>query len=190
MAATRHKEAAMRSFSKVLIPTIAGALVLAACGSSSSTSTTASSQPATAASARTQSVALVKTASNAKLGMTVLVNAHGLTLYHLSGEGNGKFICTSAACLKVWHPLTEAGAIPAGPVSSLSQVKRPGGPTQVAYKGMPLYAFAQDTAPGQANGQGIKDVGTWSAVSTSRTPAAGPAKPAKPAKPAGGGYAY
>lgn len=36
----------------------------------------------------------------------------------------------------------------------------------MTYKGMPLYTFAEDTAPGQAKGQGIKDVGTWNAVTT------------------------
>jgi hypothetical protein len=34
----------------------------------------------------------VKTASNS-LG-TILVDSQGMTLYHLSGEQNGKFICT------------------------------------------------------------------------------------------------
>jgi predicted lipoprotein with Yx(FWY)xxD motif len=69
--------------------------------------------------------------------------------------------------VKVWHPLTvSAGAAPRGSVPSLGTVMRPNGVEQVTYKGMPLYTFAQDTAPGQANGEGIKDVGTWNAVTT------------------------
>src|SRR5262249_11303659 len=79
----------------------------------------------------------------------------------------GKFICTNSACLQVWHPLTvTAASTPTGSVA-LATVKRPDGSVQVTYKGEPLYTFAQDTAAGQANGQGIKDVGTWSAVTTS-----------------------
>jgi hypothetical protein len=90
-----------------------------------------------------------------------------MTLYALSGESSGKFICTTSACVGIWHPLKASGpGTPTGSVSSLSTVKRPDGSIQVAYKGMPLYTFAQDTKPGQTNGQGVKDVGTWSVVST------------------------
>ena len=56
------------------------------------------------------------------------------------------------------------GRTPSGGVGSLGTVKRPDGTEQVTYKGMPLYTFAQDQKPGDAGGQGIKDVGTWTAV--------------------------
>jgi predicted lipoprotein with Yx(FWY)xxD motif len=181
----------MRQLTKVIVPTIAASLLLAACGSSSSSTSTnssaASAPPAPASSGSTAS--LVKTASNATLGATILVNAQGMTLYRLSGEQNGKWICTSAACVQVWHPLTgSAGATLTG---SLGTVKRPDGTTQVAYKGMPLYTFAQDQKAGDAKGQGIKDVGTWSAITTGA-----PAKSATPSAPpttstsSGGGYGY
>jgi predicted lipoprotein with Yx(FWY)xxD motif len=154
----------MRQTIRYLIPAFAASVLLAACGSSSSSTTgssAASSQPA----ASQASSAVVKTASNAKLGATVLVDARGMTLYSLSVEQNGKFICTSAACVGVWHPLAaQSGSTPSGSVGSLATVKRPDGTVQVTYKGMPLYTFAQDMAPGDANGQGIKDVGTWNAV--------------------------
>jgi predicted lipoprotein with Yx(FWY)xxD motif len=150
---------------KLLATAIAASALLAACGSSSSKSTASSaaqSQPAPTQSS--SSSALVKTASNGTLKATVLVNAQGMTLYHLSGEQKGKFICTNSACLQVWHPLAVTAArTPTGSVA-LATVKRPDGSVQVTYKGEPLYTFAQDTAPGQANGEGIKDVGTWNAV--------------------------
>ena len=38
--------------------------------------------------------ALVKTAHNATLGRTILVTRNGLTLYSLSAERHGRFICT------------------------------------------------------------------------------------------------
>jgi predicted lipoprotein with Yx(FWY)xxD motif len=93
-----------------------------------------------------------------------------MTLYTLTAEHNGKFICSSSACTAIWHPLTvPAGTKPkAARLSSLGVVKRPDGTTQVAYRGMPLYTYAKDTSPGQANGEGIKDVGTWKAVIVSR----------------------
>jgi predicted lipoprotein with Yx(FWY)xxD motif len=205
------KRSRMRQTVKVLIPTLALSALLAACGSSSSSSTSSAASPTPAPQVSTPSQAstvthgaTVKSAANAKLGATVLVNARGMTLYSLSGEQNGKFICTSAACVQVWHPLAvSAGGTASGPVGHLSTVKRPGGALQVAYKGLPLYTFAQDRAPGDANGEGIKDVGTWNAVATSTSsaapatapspmpsPAPAPTPAPSPAPSGGGSYGY
>jgi predicted lipoprotein with Yx(FWY)xxD motif len=113
---------------------------------------------------------VAKEAQNATLGKTVLTNMAGRTLYSLSVEKNGKFICTGS-CLSVWHPLTvPAGVKPMGPVK-LGTVERPEGGTQVTYKGRPLYRFGGDTKAGEANGEGIKDVGTWHAAATARAAA-------------------
>jgi predicted lipoprotein with Yx(FWY)xxD motif len=118
-----------------------------------------------------------------------------LTLYHLSGEEKGKFICTSSACTQVWHPLAASGT-PGGAVGSLGTVTRPDGTQQVTYKGLPLYTFAQDQAPGEAKGQGIKDVGTWTAVTVSSSttgssaPATAPAQSPSPSSGGGSRYGY
>jgi predicted lipoprotein with Yx(FWY)xxD motif len=129
-------------------------------------------------------------AENATLGKTVLTTTKGRTLYSLSVEKNGKFICT-ASCLSVWHPLmVPMGVHPTGPVK-LGTVERPEGGTQVTYKGRPLYRFGGDTKAGQANGEGIKDVGTWHAASAPQK-AAEPAPQPQPQPespyPYGGGY--
>ncbi len=134
-------------------------LALAACGSSGSGSSSSASNASASSSA---SSATVRTASVPAAGGTVLVDSSGMTLYHLGGEAPGRFICTGS-CMVVWHPLTvSSGATPSG-VSALGIVRRPEGTMQVTYKGEPLYTFASDK-PGQASGQGLKDVGTWSAV--------------------------
>jgi predicted lipoprotein with Yx(FWY)xxD motif len=186
----------MRNLVKLSLPAVAASLLLAACGSSSPSNTTSSAAANVKPAAQTSSSsgAMVKTVSNATLG-TVLTDSQGMTLYHLSGEQNGKFVCTSAACLGVWHPLiaTSGGSSGSG-VGSLGTVKRSNGTTQVTYKGAPLYTFARDKQPGETNGQGIKDVGTWSAATTGST-AAAPAAASAPAssgetKSSGGGYAY
>jgi predicted lipoprotein with Yx(FWY)xxD motif len=204
----------MRPTLKILVPAVFASVILAACGSSSKGSASSSSAtaaaPSSAAASSEGASSLVKTASNATLGATVLTDARGMTLYRLSGEHAGKFICTSTGCLGVWHPLSaSAGSTPAGSVGSLGTIKRPDGTEQVTYKGMPLYTFASDQQPGQAKGEGLKDVGTWNAVkasassassassapSTAATQTSAPAEAAPPAEttpPAksGGSYGY
>jgi predicted lipoprotein with Yx(FWY)xxD motif len=115
--------------------------------------------------AASRAVVVVKTAKNAKLGETILVGLNGHTLYHLSVEKKGKFICTNKTCLSLWHPLVvRKGVKPAG-VTGLSTVRRPDGRRQVAFRGGPLYFFVQDKKRGDVNGEGFKDVGTWHAAS-------------------------
>lgn len=183
----------MRHLLKLSMPAIAASLLVAACGSSSSSNTTSSAaSPTPAAQTSSGASTIVKAGSSSTLG-TVLVDSQGMTLYHLSGEQNGKFICTSSACVGIWHPLTVAsGTTPNGKVGSLGTVKRPDGTMQVTYKGTPLYTFTQDKQPGESTGQGIKDVGTWSAVTiSSPTPTSSTSStPAPPASSSGGGYGY
>jgi predicted lipoprotein with Yx(FWY)xxD motif len=107
---------------------------------------------------------VVKEANNSSLGHTVLTANNGLTLYSLSVEKNGKFIC-KGSCLKDWFPLVvAAGVKPTGPVA-LGTVRRPDGRRQVTFEGRPLYTFDGDSKKGDATGEGIKDVGTWHAAS-------------------------
>jgi predicted lipoprotein with Yx(FWY)xxD motif len=185
----------MRLSMKLILPTIAVSALIAACGGSSSSNNASSSATTQAAAAATEggSVAVVKTATSPSLHKVVLVNSQGMTLYALSGEQGGKFICSNSACEGVWHPLTvSSGSTPTGTVSSLSVVKRPNGTTQVTYKGLPLYTFAQDHAAGEANGQGVKDVGTWGAVTASGEGSSAAATTTSSASGEGGagGYGY
>ena len=104
---------------------------------------------------------VVKTVKNKALGKNILVDLKGLTLYSLSAEKNGRFICTDAFCKSLWTPLVLAkGTKPAG-AHLLATVKRPDGRTQVTYKGLPLYTFNEDNKPGDIKGNGFKDVGIW-----------------------------
>jgi predicted lipoprotein with Yx(FWY)xxD motif len=98
-------------------------------------------------------------------GKRVLAAPNGHTLYSLSVEKKGRFVCTkSSGCLALWKPLlVPKGGSVVGPVK-LGSIERPEGGRQVTYRGRPLYAFLQDSGPGKANGEGFKDVGTWHAV--------------------------
>ncbi|HEX4186915.1 MAG TPA: hypothetical protein VHY83_03355 [Solirubrobacteraceae bacterium] len=158
----------------LLSPALAAslALALAACGSSNSYGGGSSSSVATTSSPAAAGAAVVKTASNGSLGATVLTDANGMTLYSLSAEQNGRFICTTAPCTQAWHVLlAPSSGAPAG-VASLATITRPDGTKQVTYKGLPLYTFAADQRPGDAKGQGVKDVGTWSAATVGTAAAA------------------
>jgi predicted lipoprotein with Yx(FWY)xxD motif len=128
--------------------------------------------PASASAATSKRVA--KQAENATLGRTILTTTKGHTLYSLSAETGGRFICTGT-CLSTWRPLVlPAGHRPTGPVK-LGTIERPDGRTQVTFKGRPLYSFYGDTKQGDVNGEGIKDVGTWHAAVTAK--AASPPEP-------------
>jgi predicted lipoprotein with Yx(FWY)xxD motif len=127
---------------------------------------------------------LVRAQKNTTLHETVLVNRRGLTLYSLSAERRGRFICTTSACLAFWKPLVVAkGTKPSG-AARLGTIRRRDGRMQVTYRGGPLYSFYLDRKPGDAKGEGFKDVGVWHAASLSKT------KPATmpPTSPYGGAY--
>jgi predicted lipoprotein with Yx(FWY)xxD motif len=110
---------------------------------------------------------VAKQAQIPTLGHTILATTSGRTLYSLSAETKGRFICTGA-CASTWRPLVvPAGVKPTGPVK-LATVERPDGRTQVTFKGRPLYSFSGDSKAGDVNGEGIKDVGTWHAAVTGK----------------------
>jgi predicted lipoprotein with Yx(FWY)xxD motif len=136
----------------------------------------------TGAAAAQPTKRVAKEAENTTLNETILTTLKGKTLYSLSAETKGRFICTGA-CLASWKPLVvPADVKPTGPVA-LSTRKRPDGRTQVTYKGLPLYSFNGDTKPGEANGQGLKDVGTWHAAKVKKTSSAPPPESEPPPYP-------
>jgi predicted lipoprotein with Yx(FWY)xxD motif len=98
-------------------------------------------------------------------GKTLLTTTGGRTLYTLSVEKHGKFVCTmESGCTGIWRPLTVASGVnPEGPVK-LGTIHRPEGTIQVTYRGLPLYTFASDKKAGQVKGEGLKDVGVWHAA--------------------------
>lgn len=137
---------------------------------------------AAGASASGSSKVVAKEAKSESLGATVLTRNNGHTLYSLSVETHGRFVCTGG-CLGTWKPLVvPQGMKPKGPVK-LGTIRRPDGKTQVTFKGRPLYSFDGDAKAGEANGEGFKDVGTWHAAKVagaSASPAPAPEPPPYP----------
>ena len=109
-------------------------------------------------------VRVVMTAKNKTLGKTILVNLRGMTLYSLSAERHGRFICKNSACLALWKPLVVAKGVKPTGVRGLATIRRPDRRIQVTYRGGPLYRFTGDHKRGDVKGNGFKDVGTWRVI--------------------------
>lgn len=96
-----------------------------------------------------------------------LVDGEGRSLYLFTNDtqDSGTSSCTGD-CLVKWPPLLTDGEPVAGTgmdAAMLGTITLPDGTTQVTYNGWPLYYFADDTAPGDALGQGVG--GVWFLVS-------------------------
>jgi predicted lipoprotein with Yx(FWY)xxD motif len=113
-------------------------------------------------------VRVVMTAKNKTLGKTILVNLRGMTLYSLSAERHGRFICKNSACLALWKPLVVAKGVKPTGVRGLATIRRPDRRIQVTYRGGPLYRFTGDHKRGDVKGNGFKDVGVWKVVALSK----------------------
>ncbi len=125
----------------------------------------------------------VGSASNAKLGVVLVVNTQGHTLYALSPETSAHLLCKSAECLSNWPPLTVRSQKVklkdgAGVQGRLGLVRRGRASFQVTLRGMPLYRFAGDHGRDESNGEGLKLLGgTWHAVTAQSGATAKPTQP-------------
>jgi predicted lipoprotein with Yx(FWY)xxD motif len=154
---------------------VAASLVLVACGSSSGSSSSAATTPATSTAAPASSSGTgdgtVDLADNSALGTKILVDSQGRTLYLFEQDTSADQSTCSDACAASWPPFTTKGATKAGSgvdSSQLTTLKRDDGSTQVAYAGHPLYYYSGDSAPGDANGNGIDEFGAeWYAMDSS-----------------------
>ena len=124
-------------------------------------------------------------------GNDALVDADGQTLYSADVEAAGQILCVDA-CTSFWEPIiataSEANEASAEIGKQFAVVDRPDGESQLTYKGLPLYTFAEE-GPGELQGDGFTDdfQGThfeWSAAWTDVSAVSDP-----PDNP-GGGYGY
>jgi predicted lipoprotein with Yx(FWY)xxD motif len=160
---------------------IAAAALLAACSSSAKNSNSQPATPGSGGGLATRNVSGVG---------TVLVDASGKTLYTAEQEANGTIKCTGS-CVQFWIPDTDSSTTaPSGVMATISSMKRPDtSQVQLTYNGAPMYTFAQDSAAGDAKGNGFQDAFgsnhfTWHAVVV--TPASG----ASTSSGGGGGGGY
>ncbi|GAB2987679.1 hypothetical protein [Saccharothrix stipae] len=94
---------------------------------------------------------------------TVLTDGEGLTLYRFDRDtANPSTSTCDGGCAEKWPPvLATSGDVRLRGVDRalVATLDRADGTRQVTVAGWPVYRFAEDTAPGQAKGQGVG--GTW-----------------------------
>ena len=172
------------------------ALLLAACGSSTSPSTASGTKSASAMSTKSMPA---KSSSMGGSGMTssgtaalekiktgigpVLADARGFTLYWHSKDTPMSSACTGS-CAKAWPPVTgkPAAAMGVRLVGKFGTITRANGVLQATYKGHPLYTYAGDSAPGQVKGNGLG--GVWHALRVNAIGAVSPSMAMSSSSPA------
>jgi predicted lipoprotein with Yx(FWY)xxD motif len=169
-----------RALSAIPVLAIGAVLAVSGCGGGGGDSSdsggayggrgqTGSTQAATNESSGAGGAGTVAVADNPEHG-ALLVNAEGFTLYDFHKDKGGKSSCYDA-CASTWPPLTTEGApqaIKGAMAAKLGTTKRTDGTIQVTYAGWPLYTYAADTKPGDANGQDIDSFGAeWYALQPS-----------------------
>ena len=117
-----------------------------------------------AAAALAQNMGPFSVTAHPTLG-NILVDTNGMTLYTWAGDAAGSNMSAcSDACATAWPPYLVAEDM----ARSLMMSTRAGaieGTHQVTLDGWPLYHFVRDTAPGDANGDGVDAFGArWSVV--------------------------
>lgn len=171
------------------------AMVTVACGSNTSTNSTASSgstpgsssgscgrysvcvTPSKPTGGTAVSIKTAPVTVNGK-SVTVLTNAQGMTLYYRTSD-TASSVC-SGSCASAWPPLLSSSVPPsASSLPGKLTVLTDANGSQVEYNGHPLYTYSGDSGPGQMNGQGI--AGVWFVVTTDLATQNGSR---------GGGYGY
>lgn len=151
---------------RLALTTLAGfALLLAACTSSSGSSTAASAGTSTAASTAASAAASEDAGAGATVAVAdselggILTDANGMTIYYFANDSDGVSTCTGD-CLANWPAVEVSGTPTAGDgvTAELGTITRDDGATQLTINGFPAYFFAADEAAGDTNGQGVNEV--------------------------------
>jgi predicted lipoprotein with Yx(FWY)xxD motif len=130
-------------------------VLLSACQPAGGGATSAASETAGAA----DTVALAAAETDAG---TSLVGPDEMTLYVFTQDSEGESTC-SGDCAELWPPFEVPSEVTIdvaeGVTGEVGLIERDDGTTQVTYDGMPLYFYAEDAEPGDAEGEGVG--GVW-----------------------------
>jgi predicted lipoprotein with Yx(FWY)xxD motif len=149
---TYYETSLRKSRLGLLIAPVAVALLIAGCGGGGNAKPTTQT-PGTSAGATLRLAPL-------KPGKA-LVDAQGRTLYLFEADKGDTSTC-AGACAGIWPPATTTGKATTGPglaAAKTGATVRNDGGRQLTYNGHPLYRYAADSKPGDANGQGLNQFG-------------------------------
>ena len=168
----------MRNSWLVPVGAIAAALVIAACGSSSTNNGGSGGSGGSAGSTTALSAKKVGSA-------TLLTNSKGHTLYWVALDSSTATNC-NGGCVQFWPPLVGPVTAGSGVKGTLGVITRSNGSKQATWNGHPLYTYVGDTAPGTAKGNGINlNGGVWHDIVLT-----GVSAPAASPSATSGGYGY
>ncbi len=167
-----------------------GVTLMSACGGSydskPSSAPPPTQQPATQAPDQNGPIRLAASKID-KLG-TVVTDSTGMTLYRFDRDTAQPSVSNcDGTCATLWPPVeatTNQVQLSGIDKSLIGTVVRKDGTKQLTIGGWPLYRYAKDTAPGQANGQGVGK--TWFAA----TPQGKKAAATSDSGSDSGGYGY
>jgi predicted lipoprotein with Yx(FWY)xxD motif len=124
----------------------------------------ATAAPASAAASAAPAPPVVITSGNAveakpvgAIGTVLVAGNNSMTVYTFAKDAAGAASACTGGCITKWPALTVASAALAvggtGVTGALGTIMRAdSGQLQVTYKGLPLYFFSGDKAPGDSNG--------------------------------------
>jgi predicted lipoprotein with Yx(FWY)xxD motif len=93
-----------------------------------------------------------------------VTDARGFTLYSFAPDTATTSKC-AGSCAQIWPPVKGPVTAGQGVPGKLGTIARSDGATQATYDGHPLYTYAGDTHPGQANGNNLNlNGGLWHEV--------------------------
>ena len=98
----------------------------------------------------------------------IIVDGKGMTAYFFDNDTANSGTSTCAGpCATAWPAITSTSDTPAaiGITGTIGTITRVTGEKQLTINGRPIYTFANDKAPGDVNGQGVK--GVWYVISPS-----------------------
>lgn len=154
------------------ILTLAGSalaiVTLAGCTSSTPTTTTPPAGGPIASpseTSATSAAALDLTVATSSLG-DIVVDGQGMTAYYYDNDtaNSGSSSCTGA-CATLWPAIESSTTTPTvdGITGVVGTIVGVDGGNQITIDGRPIYTYAQDTAPGDVNGQAFG--GVWYVIS-------------------------
>ncbi|WP_238016076.1 hypothetical protein KZZ52_49730 [Dactylosporangium sp. AC04546] len=160
----------MKATLRLLLPALALAATLTACGDdgtdaqpaapATTAATSAAASPTPAASPTSAGGTL--TVATTPLGK-VLADGQGYVLYLFDKDTATTSTCVDQ-CAVNWPPVAAPVTAAAGVTlpGAVTAITRPDGSSQAAYDGHPLYRWIKDTAPGQTTGEGVQ--GVWHVI--------------------------